>query len=168
MLKAIVYTSNSGFTKHYAELLSKETGLAAYELDESKKKIDTGAEVIYMGWLMAGMIKGYKKAVKRYKVKAVCAVGMTQPKDGLTADTKTKNNITNAEVFYLQGGLDMDRVHGIYKLMMKTMSKLIGGKLEAKTDKTQEDLETLEMLKKRVDKVSVENLSDVVKWYRKA
>jgi hypothetical protein len=34
-MDAIVYTSNSGFTKHYAELLAAETGLAVYSLDEA-------------------------------------------------------------------------------------------------------------------------------------
>ncbi len=166
-MKAIVYTSNTGFTKRYAELLSKETGLDAYELEEASKKLDAGAEVIYMGWLMAGSIKGYKKAARRYRIKAVCAVGMASPKDSLAAEIKARNKIIGAEVFYLQGGFDMDRLRGVYKLMMKVMISAVGKELAAKAEKSDEDRELLEMTKARVDKVGAENLADIVGWYKR-
>ncbi len=120
-MRAIVYTSNTGFTKRYAELLSKETGLPAYELEEAKPKLDTGAEIIYLGWLMAGGIKGYKTAIKRYRVRAVCAVGMGRLKEGLLDELKARNGIKGAELFYLQGGFEMARLSGVYRLMMKLM-----------------------------------------------
>ena len=37
-----------------------------------------GSEIIYLGWIMAGGIKGYKESEKLYKVCAVCGVGMGQ------------------------------------------------------------------------------------------
>lgn len=37
-----------------------------------------GSEIIYLGWIMAGGIKGYKEAAKLYKVRAVCGIGMGQ------------------------------------------------------------------------------------------
>ncbi len=166
-MKAIVYTSNSGFTRHYAELLSKETQLNVYELDEARRKLDTGSEIIFMGWLMAGGIKGYKTAAKRYKVRAVCGVGMGRFKESLITELKTRNSITGAEVFYLQGGFDMSRLHGLYKLMMKMMIGVMSRKLREKADKTEEDLEILAMTKGRIDKVDVQNLADVISWYKK-
>jgi hypothetical protein len=79
-MKAIVYTSKTGSTKRYAEMLSAETGLPAYALDGAGKKLAKGSEIIYMGWIMANSVKGYKKAAGRYAVRAVCAVGMGRPK----------------------------------------------------------------------------------------
>ena len=165
-MKAIVYTSNSGFTQHYAELLSAETGLPAYSLETAGGKLNAGAEIIYMGWLMAGIVKGYKKAAKRYLVKAVCAVGMARPSDKLITDTREKHRITEAAVFCLQGGFDMDKLHGINKLMMKTMVKTVGKKLDAKPDKTDEEAEMLDVLKNGGDMVCVQNLSGVIAWFR--
>ena len=42
----IVYQSNTGFTKQYAEMLAKAEKLKLYELDEAELSNDT--EVFYM------------------------------------------------------------------------------------------------------------------------
>ena len=73
-MKAIVYTTNTGSSERYARLLSERTGLPVCSLDEAKRRLPTGAEILYFGWIMAGGIKGYAKAAKRYRVRAVCAV----------------------------------------------------------------------------------------------
>ena len=78
-MEAIVYTTHTGSAAQYAGMLAKETGLAAYSLDEARGKVPADSEVIYLGWVMAGTVKGYAAAAKRYIVRAVCAVGMTQP-----------------------------------------------------------------------------------------
>ena len=77
-MEAIIYTTNTGSTERYAKLLSHETGLPAYSLAEAKKTVFAGAEVIYLGWIMAGVVKHYAAAAKRYQVRAVCGVGMGQ------------------------------------------------------------------------------------------
>lgn len=166
-MKAIVFTSNSGFTKRYAELLAAETGLPVYELKKARGKLSAGEEIIYLGWLMAGIVKGYKKAAKRYRVKAVCAVGMARPSDKIIDEIREKHQITDAGVFYLQGGFDMEKLHGVYKFMMKTMAKTIGKELEAKADKTDEEAEMLDMYKNGRDMVRPDNLSEVIAWYRR-
>ena len=81
-VEAIVYTTNTGSAAQYAKMLAKETGLAAYSLDEARGKVPADSEVIYLGWVMAGTVKGYAAAAKRYIVRAVCAVGMAQPGTG--------------------------------------------------------------------------------------
>ena len=75
-VNAIVYTSNTGYTARYAGLLGKRTGLPVYSLVEAGAKLPAGNCVIYLGWLMAGKIQGYAKAAKRYRIAAVCGVGM--------------------------------------------------------------------------------------------
>lgn len=37
-MNAIIYTTNTGSTEHYAKLLAHEKGLPAYSLAEAKKK----------------------------------------------------------------------------------------------------------------------------------
>ena len=45
-MKAIVYTTNTGSTEHYAKLLAQKTGLPVYSLTEAKKVIPNGTEII--------------------------------------------------------------------------------------------------------------------------
>ena len=100
-MKAIVYTSNTGTTKEYAELLSDKLSLPYYSLDEIKYKVKPGSKIIYLGWIMASGVKGYKKVVKDYDVRAVCAVGMgatgTQVKE---VRTKIKSQVQYQSLLY--------------------------------------------------------------------
>ena len=77
-MKAIIYTSNTGSTAEYAQLLGKKLNLPVHSLQQAKNKVLAGSEIIYLGWIMAGGIKGYKEAAKLYKVRAVCGIGMGQ------------------------------------------------------------------------------------------
>ena len=77
-MKAIIYTSNTGSTAEYAQLLGKELNLPVHSLQKAKNKVPAGSEIIYLGWIMAGGIKGYNEAAKLYKVRAVCGIGMGQ------------------------------------------------------------------------------------------
>lgn len=65
-MNAIVYTSNTGTTKEYAKLLSDKLSLPYYSLDEIEYKVKPGSKIIYLGWIMASGVKGYKKVVKDY------------------------------------------------------------------------------------------------------
>ena len=60
-MEAIVYTSNTGTTKEYAELLGSKLSLPVYSLNEAKTNLKADSEIIYLGWIMASSIKGYKK-----------------------------------------------------------------------------------------------------------
>jgi len=105
-MNAIIFTTNTGSTERYAKLLAQKTGLPAYSLAEAKKRVLAGAEVIYLGWIMAGSVKGYAEAAKRYQVRTVCAVGMGQT--GTQADSVRKKSGIPADIplFTLQGNFD--------------------------------------------------------------
>lgn len=102
---AIVYTSNTGYTAEYARLLGKNTGLPVYALSEAEGKLAGGNRIIYLGWLMAGSVQGYRKAAKRYHVQAVCGVGMGATGSQLQDLRKTNAFPEELPVFTLQGGL---------------------------------------------------------------
>ena len=46
---AIVYTSNTGYTRQYAMLLGEKTKLPVYSLDEAVQKLAQVNTVIYLG-----------------------------------------------------------------------------------------------------------------------
>lgn len=163
MIKGIVYTSNSGFTKQYAEMLGEEIKVPVYEFKESKKNLNKQDEIVYMGWIMAGSIKNYKKAKNVYTIKAVCPVGMSMPSEKQNAELVQKNAIAEP-LFYLQGGFDKTKLKGIYKFMMNSLEKMVKPQIESKDNKTPEDLEMLEMMDHGKNCVDKKNLNVVVKW----
>lgn len=61
-MKAIVYTSNTGSAASYAKMLSQKIAIPVYSMEEAIKKVESGSEILYLGWIMAGKIKGYEKA----------------------------------------------------------------------------------------------------------
>ena len=92
-MKVIVYTSNTGHTAEYSKMLGAKIGLPVYTLNEAKKKIQKGTEIIYLGWLFANNIKGYKKATKKYKISAICAVGLCDTGTAV-AEVRKANSIS--------------------------------------------------------------------------
>ena len=139
--------------------------LPAYSLAEAKKQVFAGAEVIYLGWIMAGSVKGYAEAAKRYRVRAVCAVGMGQT--GTQTDSVRKKSAVPANIplFTLQGNLDVKKLHGIYRPMMEIMVKTAGKGLAEKSDRTPEEDDMLDMMRCGGERVKAENLSAVPDWY---
>lgn len=161
---AIVYKSYTGHTKQYAEMLGKKTGIAVFELEKAKKELPKNSSIIYMGWLMAGSIKGYKDAVKLFNVKAVCGVGMAA-NSAQYDDIKKANNIPDTmPLFCLQGGFEMEKLGGIYKLMMNIMKNTLGKKIAEKQDRTPDEEEMLELLINGGNRVSPENLTELNTW----
>lgn len=67
--KIIVYSSNTGYTEQYAKLLGKTLELPSYKLG-NVPECHKGAEVIFLGWLFAGTIVGYRKCARKYKIRA--------------------------------------------------------------------------------------------------
>lgn len=165
-VEAIVYTSNTGSAAQYAEMLAKETGLAAYSLDEARGKVPADSEVIYLGWVMASTVKGYAAAAKRYIVRAVCAVGMAQP--GAQGKILRERNKLPESVplFQLQGNFDVKKLHGMYRLMMEVMVKTAGKALASKSGRTAEEDDMLDMMTNGGERVRVENLHAVLAWYK--
>ena len=160
-MKAIVYTSNTGYTKAYAKLLEKETGLPVYSLEETKNALPKGTEIIYMRWHMASNIRGYKVAAKRYKVRAVVGVGLCET--GCLIEECRKATKIPAEVpfFTVQGGMDHSKLHGINKFMIDMLVKM----LDSKKDKGEDDIRMLVLIKKGGDYVSADNLAEFLGWY---
>ena len=164
-MNAIIYTTNAGSTVRYAELLACATGLPVYSLTEAKNAVSTGAEVIYLGWIMAGSVKGYAAAARRYRVRAVCAVGMGQT--GTQTDSVRKKTAVpvGIPVFTLQGNFDVKKLHGVYRPMMELMVKTAGKALVEKTDRTPEENDMLDMMLHGGERVKAENLRAVLDWY---
>ena len=160
----ILYTSNTGFTAQYAALLSEQTGLPCFPL-KAAAHIQPGTPILYLGWLMAGNVQGYQEAAKKYTVCAVCGVGMGATGSQIADVRKTNALPSEMPVFVLQGGFDMKRLHGIYKLMMTVMKNTVGKSLSKKPDRTPDEDTMLDLLQNGGSRVSADNLSSLLDWY---
>ena len=161
-MQAIVYVSNTGYTKAYAGLLAQKTGLPALPLADALKQLAPGAKVIYMGWLMAGSVKDYRKAARRFDVRAICGVGLGDSGAQDAAARQACNAPAYVPVFTLQGGMDLARLRGPYKLAIRLLTK----GLAASKNRTPDDERMLQLLQNGGNYVSEENLAPVLAWYQ--
>ena len=162
-INTIVYTSNTGYTAQYAQMLGEITGLPVWDL--ASRQAPKGSDIIYLGWLMAGNIQGYKKAARDYRIRAVVVVGMSATGSQVDYLRKTNAIPDQLPVFTLQGGFDLDRLHGIYKLMMPIMKNTAGKGLAEKANSTAEEDAMLDLLTNGGSRVCEENLEEVLTWY---
>ena len=164
MVQAILYTSNTGTTAQYAKLLGEKTGLPVHALSDAAS-VPGGAEILYLGWVMASGVQGYKKAAGRYSVRAVCGVCMGATGSQIR-ELRKKNKVPeNVPVFTMQGGFDISKLRGIYKMMMSVMAKTVGKNLSEKKDRTPEEDSMLDMMLHGGNSVSEGNLNAVLDWY---
>ncbi len=139
----VVYCSQTGFTKRYAQWIAEAAGADCLALPEAKKRDLSGYEaVVFGGWACAGGIKGigwFKRNVEKWgdkKLAAFC-VGAS-PIDSPDIEPALRRNFTDVErqrvsVFYCPGGLDYERMPAPSKLAMKLFAKAV----QSKKDKTQ-------------------------------
>ena len=82
-------------------------------------------------------------------------------------DVRRSNDLAaELPLFTLQGGFDIHRLRGVYKLMMTVVSKTLGKKLAEKKNRTPDEDDMLKLLTHGESRVNANNLNAVVDWYR--
>ena len=160
-MKAIVYCSNTGSSREYADMISNKTGIPAIDIKEAKKTLSKTDDVIFIGWIMASQIAKYKLAKELFNVKAVCACGLAGPQDKTVTDLPTINGLGDTPFFYLQGNFDLNKLKGFYKFMMKMMMNM-----SLKSDDPKQK-EFGEILKNGGRFVSENNITPIVEYIQK-
>lgn len=148
MKTVVVYTSQTGFTKRYAEWISEKAKADIFELKEAQEKeasfFDAYDAVIYAGWCMAGkVVKSNwffdKAASLKGKKLAVVAVGASPNEnpqvDEAMATLLTAEQKQYIKVFYCQGGINYDKM----KLPSKLAMKMFAGSLKKSKDPKQRE-----------------------------
>ena len=163
----IVYRSNTGFTREYAEMLAKAEKLKVCPLAEAQGKVGPGESVFFMGPLMAGHISGIDQAVKKFAVKGVCGVGMS-PASRQVLDTLAKANyVPGAPIFYLQGGWAPKKVGWLKRRMVGMATRSMREALRDKgSRRTPEEDKQLDFLLHGGSYVAFENLETIRAWMR--
>ena len=138
MKTLIVYTSQTGFTKKYAEWIAEKAKADIFDLKAVQKKNDVFLNeydaIIYAGWCMAGRVVKtnwfFDKALNlKDKKLAVVAVGAS-PKDNPEVDVAMNNLLSDEQkqyikAFYCQGGLDYDKMKFFSRFALKMFVKAL-------------------------------------------
>lgn len=160
-LDAIVFTSQTGFTRQYAGMLGQALSLPVYALEEAASQLPGGSRILYLGWVHASHVKGYRQAAKRFSVCAVCGVGLCDT-GTLTAEVRQATAVPEEiPVFTLQGGIERKKLKGIDKLMISMLAK----GLASQKQRSPRDERMLELLSRDGCYVSRENLTEILDWY---
>ena len=164
-MKAIVYTSNTGSAKTYAEMLAAKIGLPVLPLAEAVTVLDAGTEIIYFGWLMAGRVQGLAAAQKRFSVRAVCGVGMTSSSE-MEASVRAANRLSaEMPLFLAQGAYDKTKLSGMYRFAMRIVGAMLEKKISAMPERGEEEECILTMLREGGSGIREEKLNGILAWY---
>lgn len=153
----VIYNSQTGFTKRYAEWIAKETGADCLTLSAAKKKDLTAYEAIIFGsWACAGgisKINWFKGNIDKWSDKKLIAfcVGAS-PIDNPEVKTALMQIFNESEqkkvkIFYCPGGFNYEKMSAPSKLMMKMFIIT----LKAKKNKTEADEIQIKMISSSYD-----------------
>ena len=163
-IEAIVYTSNTGNTEQYARMLASRTGLPAYSAKDAETALPQGASVIYMGWIRASVIVGYREAAARYATACVLAVGMGET-GGQLPELRKKNGLAESlPLFTMQGGLFPSKLRGMNAFMINFSRRKAIKVLKAEKKRTEAQNTMLIMLSKGASFVQEKHLQKPLFW----
>lgn len=169
MKTIVIYNSQTGFTKRYAEWIAEKSGADCYELKEAKKKsMDDYDAIIYGGWACAGGIsklswfKGNIEKWEGKKLIAFCVGG--SPLENPEIEPAIMKNFNEEErkkvnVFYCPGGFNYEKMPTTSKLMMKMFISA----LKAKKDKSPEDEIMVKMIASSYDISDIKYIEPILK-----
>lgn len=173
MKTLVVYSSQTGFTKRYAEWISQETDAELLTFNEAKKKkaeyFDSFDAIVYGGWAKAGKIVNsnwFLNKSKNWKSKCLVlfCVGAS-PIDSPDLELAMSKMLSNEEkkyikLFYCPGGLDYSKMHLLSKVMMKGFSAALK---RSKDIKKREQGETVSHSYNISDKKYIQPMLDYMK-----
>lgn len=169
----VIYHSQTGFTKKYAEWISEALACECVALEEVKnkdfKKYDM---IIFGGWACAGNVsklKWFKDHMKHWSDKRLAVYCVGASPIGNPDIEKSMNGWFPEEkgkvaVFYCPGGLNYEKMPMPSKLAMK----MFVGALKAKKNKTEDEKIMTEMISKSYDISDQTYIVPIVEWAKTA
>lgn len=171
-MKLIIYGSQYGTAKRYAEELARKTGIEMRSY-EDVKDITAYDMIIYIGALYAGGVLGMKKTfakLTQYQNKKIiiATVGLADPMEKENTDNikssmqkqLSKELYENIDIFHLRGGIDYSKLNFKHKTMMGLLYKKAVGLPEE--EKNAEVRAMIETYNQKVDFVDFETLNQII------
>ena len=173
MKTLIIYTSQTGFTKKYAEWLAEKTSGDLLELKDAQKKdaafFNEYQAIVYGGWAMAGKvvkINWFLDKASSWKNKrlAVFCVGGS-PNDNPDTETFLKNMLTDEQknyirAFYCQGGFNYEKMNTASRIAIK----MFVSALKKKKDQTDDEKTMIRMISDSYDISDIRFTEPIVRY----
>lgn len=174
MERLIIYGSQYGTTKRYAQKFSEMTGIPSLSYEAANDLTDCRL-LVYLGGLYAGGLKGFRHIAKLLPedMKLILVtVGLAD-----VNDQESINNIrnslkaqvpgtllNNAQIFHLRGGIDYEKLSFKHRTMMTLLYHKVKNLPEEK--KTAEDRAMIETFNSKVDFVDYHSLDQIIEAIR--
>jgi len=160
MKTIVIYESQTGFTRQYAEWIAEELTCTSKSLKEVKAaELSAYDRIIFGGWIMGGRIAGYRKVLKLGSLTAVFAVGASLIDEATTKNIQTVNQLGSMPFYYMQGGIHFDSL-GYFK---RNLLKAIQKSLVKKDHRTAQEEFMAEYLGTNFDFSSKEQITGIIK-----
>lgn len=173
MKTIVIYNSQTGFTRRYAQWIAEKSNAECIEFKDAKNtdfaSYDT---IVFGGWAVAGSIsklKWFKKNIAKWSNKklVVFCVGAS-PIENPEIEEALPKNFTAQELevvrwFYLPGGLNYEAMPAKSRVMMKMFVRM----LKAKKDKTQDDLNQINMIQSSYDISDIKYIEPIIEYINK-
>ena len=169
MKSIVIYNSQTGFTKKYAEWIAEAAACECVEFKKAAKlNLDDYDAIVFGSWCMAGSITKltwFKKQMPALaaagKKLIVYAVGGS-PEENPDVAVAIRRVFTDEDrkivkVFYCPGGFNYEKMNGVSKLMMKMFTKAIASKKDA----TEDEMKMAEMISHSYD-ISDKKYADAI------
>ena len=161
MIKAIVYDSNTGFTKQFAYSFAASTGLPIYTLKEAKKTLNKNDKIIFFSWVQADKMHNIKKA-KKYDIAYSVAVGLRLYSEEFVELIKKNSKVDN--LYYLEGGIRWPMLKPFQRIMMKLILSMLKSK-KKKNKATQDEIILIDRLNMGYEAINLDSLNILIDWY---
>ena len=129
----IVYGSQYGSTRRYAEKLSEQTGIPAISYKDAPA-LSGIKTIVYLGGLYAGGVLGLAKTLRGFSLHSgqtliIATVGLADPnepenRENIRASLQKQlpaELFDRAEIFHLRGGIDYQKLSFAHRTMMKLL-----------------------------------------------
>jgi len=162
----VIYKSNYGATKQYAEWIAAELDAVLFEASRIKPaQLMDYDVVIYGGAIYAGGINGVKLVTENpCKKLVVFVVGASDPETTDFSETINRNFtedfLLNTKVFHLRGGIDYDKLGLLHRFMMAAKRMMVKNKNEA--DLASDERLVLETYGRKADFVDRSTIAPII------
>ncbi len=173
MKTCVIYKSKTGFTKRYAAWIAEELSCDSIDYEKCSQSLIKQYDCIIFGSrIHAGKIDGLKKFKSKYMCNANCrlvvfATGGTPQAQKDVIDSIWRANFSVKELekvphFYMQSGLNYEKMGTVDRLLMKTFAKM----LSKKADKSPAERGTEQGIGSSYDCSSREQITSLIQYIK--
>ncbi|MGI6078630.1 MAG: flavodoxin domain-containing protein [Fastidiosipilaceae bacterium] len=170
MEKLIIYGSQYGTSKRYAEKFSEITEITVMDYQDVKD-ISHVDLIIFFGGLYAGGVKGLDKTLKKLSPSTnliIATVGLADVNDQNNTGSIKKSLekqvprdvLDRSQIFHLRGGIDYSKLSIVHKTMMTLLYKKVSKLPEE--ERSSEVKELIKTFNSHVDFVDFNALEPII------